>query len=472
MRRRSVAAAFLLVIGCATYIPNQPLQHYDKTYGYRFSKYQAAANEDETFLILTFSGGGTRAAALAYGVLQELAATKIHGGTKTLLDEVDVISSVSGGSFTSTAYAFAGQMPIASFERDFLRHDVQGDLKRAALNPRNWPRLLSPRFSRIDLATEYYDSHIFEGKTFADLLARGRRPYIILNATEMDLGARFEFTQEQFDPICSDLQPMKVARAVAASSAFPILLTPITLRNYAVEKPSSTAPAEGSTWHSPCGYEEPKWIATAMEDQFINPSRFRTALEVRSYANPKRQFLQLMDGGIADNIGLRGPIWALSSLDPGFSVLRLMNRGKVKRVAVIVVDAEKAGDVQLDRTESLPNLFQTLSTISNAPMANYSFDTVELLRTRIENWNKEALMLQQCKELCPQGNIPPGDLAPITFYRANITFASLSPAERKFFDSLPTSFSLTNEQIDALLAVGPHLLRESADYRRLVKDLQ
>ena len=81
---------------------------------------------------------------------------------------------------------------------------------------------------------------------------------------EMDLGARFEFTQEQFDPICSDLQPMKIARAVAASSAFPILLTPITLRNYA-------------TPNSPCGYQEPVWVANAMQDQFINPSRFRTA---------------------------------------------------------------------------------------------------------------------------------------------------------------------------------------------------
>ena len=472
MSRRSVAAAFLLITACATYIPNQRLQHYDKTYGYRFSKYQAAKDEDETFLILTFSGGGTRAAALAYGVLLELASTKIHGGTRTLLDEVDVISSVSGGSFTSTAYALAGRMPIGSFERDFLRHDVQGDLKRAALNPRNWPRLLSPGFSRIDLATEYYDSHIFERKTFADLLARGRRPYIILNATEMDLGARFEFTQEQFDPICSDLQPMKLARAVAASSAFPILLTPITLQNYAVEQPTSTPSKNDSTWRSPCGYEEPVWISNAMHDQFLSPSRFRAAIEIRSYADPKRRFLQLMDGGIADNIGLRGPIWALSSSDPGFSVLRLMNQGKVKRVAVIVVDAEKAGDVQIDRTERLPNLFQTLSTISNSPMANYSFDTIELLRTSIENWNKDALMLQQCKELCPQGNIPPGDLASVTFYRANITFASLPPAERKFFDSLPTSFSLTNEQIDALMAVGPRLLRESAGYRRLVKDLQ
>jgi NTE family protein len=333
MSRRSAVAILLLLTACASYTPNAALQHYDKSYGYRFSKFAATANEDETFLILTFSGGGTRAAALAYGVLQELAQTKIKNGT--LLDEVDVISSVSGGSFTAAAYALAGKMPLQVFERDFLRHDVQGDLVHAALNPRNWLRLLSPRFSRIDLATEYYDEHVFVKKTFADLPAR--RPYIILNATEMDLGARFEFTQEQFDPICSDLEPMKIARAVAASSAFPVLLTAITMRNY-----------------RGCAYEEPQWVANAMRDQFINPTRFRTAMELRAYGDPERRFLQLMDGGVADNIGLRGPIRALSSTDPGFSVLRLMNRGKVKRVAVIIVNAEKASGSPSIKTSGRP----------------------------------------------------------------------------------------------------------------------
>ena len=61
---------------------------------------------DELLLILTFSGGGTRAAAFAYGVLQTLAETDIiiDGQKPRLLDEVDGISSVSGGSFTAAYY--------------------------------------------------------------------------------------------------------------------------------------------------------------------------------------------------------------------------------------------------------------------------------------------------------------------------------------------------------------------------------
>jgi NTE family protein len=440
MNRRWLAV-LVLFAGCATYTPNARLQRFDRNHGYRFTNITATADQDETFVILAFSGGGTRAAALSYGILQELARTKIHGGTGTLLDEVDAISSVSGGSFTAAAYALDGRMPLDRFERDFLRHDVQRDLLFATLNPRNWLRLLSPRFSRSDLATEYYDTHVFQGKNFADLPRK--RPYIVLNATEIDLGSRFEFTQEQFDPICSDLDAMKIARAVAASSAFPLLLTAVTLHNY-----SGT-----------CSYEEPEWVANAMDDQFVNPTRFRTAIELRAYADPERSFVQLMDGGLADNIGLRAPLRALSSTDPGFSVVRLMNRGRVKRVAVIDVDAEKGNPVTLDRTEKQPNVVQVLTAVSNTPMANYSFDTLELLRQSIVAWNKD-------QAVSPEG------LRQITFYRVHIAFSSLPEKERKFFDGLPTSFALTDAQIDALLAVGPRLLRESSDYQKLLRDLQ
>jgi NTE family protein len=314
--------------GCAHYPVNQPLKQYERDYGYRFSSVAATGSEDETFLILTFSGGGTRAAALAYGVLQHLAKTPIDGGRRSLLDEVDVISSVSGGSFTAAFFALNGLAALSQFEERFLRRDVEMDLlKEALLNPYNWWRLLSPTFSRIDLAAEYYDKHIFGGRTYADLLKRRQRPYLVVNATEMDLGARFDFTQERFDPICSDLQAVTIGRAVAASSAFPVLLTPITLRNFA----------------GTCGYREPEWVANALEDYAVNQRRYRSALELRAYVSGERPYLQLMDGGIADNIGLRAMLQAMSSTDSEFSVLRLMNRGKVKRVAVIAVNARTDG---------------------------------------------------------------------------------------------------------------------------------
>ena len=76
------------------------------------------------------AGGGTRAAAFSYGVMQELAATRIAVGGKEqrLLDEVDVVSGVSGGSFPAAYYALYGDRIFTEFEPLFLRKDVEGAL--------------------------------------------------------------------------------------------------------------------------------------------------------------------------------------------------------------------------------------------------------------------------------------------------------------------------------------------------------
>src|SRR5882724_8563328 len=97
----------LLGSGCAHYPENAQLKHYDPHSGYRFRNLTNTGNSDSLQVFLAFSGGGTRAAALAYGVLEELARTQIiwEGQHRRLLDEVDYISAVSGGSFTAAYYA-------------------------------------------------------------------------------------------------------------------------------------------------------------------------------------------------------------------------------------------------------------------------------------------------------------------------------------------------------------------------------
>src|SRR5256885_16824013 len=106
------------------------MKHYDPQGGYRFSTLSHAGNSDSLLVLLAFSGGGTRAAALSYGVLEELARTEIvwEGERRRLLDEVDLISSVSGGSFTAAYYALYGDRIFCDFESSFLKRNVQGRL--------------------------------------------------------------------------------------------------------------------------------------------------------------------------------------------------------------------------------------------------------------------------------------------------------------------------------------------------------
>lgn len=67
-----------------------------------------------------------------------------------------------------------------------------------------------------DLAAEYYEKHVFDGRTFGDMEAR-KSPLILMNATDMTHRTRVGFTQEAFNLICSDLSKFPVARAAASS---------------------------------------------------------------------------------------------------------------------------------------------------------------------------------------------------------------------------------------------------------------
>src|SRR5947209_17418810 len=104
MRSRVAALAALLALaGCAHYFVNERLERFEPSRGYRYEALERGAkNTDSLLVCLAFSGGGTRAAALAFGVLEKLRDTEIvwEGEKKRLLDEVDCISGVSGGSFT------------------------------------------------------------------------------------------------------------------------------------------------------------------------------------------------------------------------------------------------------------------------------------------------------------------------------------------------------------------------------------
>lgn len=123
--RRLVAlacCALLLLAGCAAFTPgNPPLAKYTPDTGYWFDRLDQGDNSDDLFVIVSFSGGGTRAAALAFGVLEALRDTRIvwHGRSMALLDEVDVVSSISGGSFPAAYYALRGNRIFDEFPTAF-----------------------------------------------------------------------------------------------------------------------------------------------------------------------------------------------------------------------------------------------------------------------------------------------------------------------------------------------------------------
>jgi NTE family protein len=224
------------ITGCAgtPHIKNTPLTEMKTVeYNSRAISNSGQQRSADMALYVAFSGGGTRAAAFSYGVLEELRDTRytVNGQSTRLLDEIDGISSVSGGSFTAAYYALFGDQIFDDYEDIFLRRNVQKTLIVKLFNPVNWVRGLFAGLNRTEMAIDFYDKNIFRGSTYADVYAAGG-PALGINATDLSIGARFTFNQEQFNLLCSDLSSFSVARAVAASSAVPVAFTPITIKNF------------------------------------------------------------------------------------------------------------------------------------------------------------------------------------------------------------------------------------------------
>jgi len=303
---------------------------------------------------LALSGGGTRAAAFAYGALWGLSQLRARGGGPSLLDETEVVSSVSGGSFVA-AYlkAYGVERLFNDFAPSFLFRDIECALIDALASPFQLIRLASPKFSRIDLAAELYEG-LFGHKSFADL-DQGP-PYLVINATDMSSGGRFEFTQEYFDRLGSRLGPYSVARAVAASSAFPFLLAPITLRNFG--RQSSR-------------FDPAKLINRARNDWENNVEVHREALDVLSYLHDgrKKRYCHLLDGGLADNIGVRHIIRNLAPLH--WLRERLLVPG-LERLVIVCVNARTRPESTLVDSSWTPCFPSVLSATSSIAMDNYT----------------------------------------------------------------------------------------------------
>src|SRR6202035_844822 len=193
-------------------------------------------------------------------------------------------------------------------------------------------------------------------RTYADLIAadapgRQRRPLVVLNATDMASGNVFSFTQDQFDLICAHLGQLKIADAVSASAAFPVALSALTIRNRAPCPAQKAAPATpGTGWQGQDGNS----VATRTVNARAGPSvggikypaaqnlaRFRRGTTALTYLNEdgQKDYIQLLDGGLADNIGLTIPFNLMTSPAESPSILSWVNTGKVDKLLFVAVNA-------------------------------------------------------------------------------------------------------------------------------------
>src|ERR1700751_2340915 len=370
-----VMAWLLLLGGCATRQVNPPIARYDRGSLRQFQQ-QWHRGEQQDLIILAFSGGGTRAAAFSYGVLETLRNIQIvtKTGRKTrLLDEVDVITGVSGGSFTALAYGLYGEKLFDQYETRFLKRNVQGELTARTLNPLNWGALSSTGWGRSELASQLYDEILFNGATFADLY-RANGPAIAVSATELATGSRIVFVPQNFDVMCADLHPIRLSRAAAASSAVPVVLSPITINNYG-----------GS-----CDYQRPPWVR-AFADLAEPPRPAARALnrlqELQTLDNSVEDpYFHLVDGGVSDNLGLRSVLDVLETYEAMHDAGQPTPLDGTRSIIIFVVNSLSTPSTEWNKSETAPGTIDVLIKSAGVPIDRYSGEMVEQLRDIDARW--------------------------------------------------------------------------------------
>jgi len=449
----------LLVLTACTahYAVNSKIETVKSVERYSLRNTAGPEKSDELLLILTFSGGGTRAAALSYGILQALADTQIavDGKQRRLLDEVDLISSVSGGSFTSAYYGLFGDRIFEDFETKYLLRNVERELAWRAISLSSWSKLASSYYARSDLAAEYFDEILFEGKTFSDFQIP-RLPLIAINATDIALGTQFTFLGNQFAPICADLSSYPVSRAVTASAAVPGPFSSIVLKNYA----------------GTCGYQLPEWAAGAIRERQEYTRRYQNAKNLNNYMDTETfAYIHLFDGGISDNLGVRFILNYTAQTENIWQQMQALNLQNTTKLAIIVINAKNRMKTDFAKERQSAPIIDTIGLISSIPLDRYSFDTLDLLRRDIKGWEK-SITAERCKNLKADFNSPDRN-CPVRTYLIEVNFEQIpDESERQHLLSLPTSFYLEPEDVDRLKAAARELLSTSAEFQRLVSDLR
>ena len=412
---------------------------------------------------MAFSGGGTRAAALAESVLREMRATTYiaaDGQRHALTDDIRAISSVSGGSVTAAWFGLRGADGLDDLRSRFLTRDNMAALGLDAINPVTWLSLVFTSYTRSKIIEDMFDDQLFDHATMAEL-NRPNRPFILPSATDMAGGEAFTFTPQRFDDICSNFDALRISTAVAASAAVPIVLSPVDLRN--------------NTGHCQGSVEPAKWATIALTNpysQYLNLVGYRAARytnDLRHGDQPFRDilYLHLLDGGLADNLAVKPLRSALISAADSVGGLNAINRGQIRKLVVIVVNARSDPPNKVYQQASTPGLLASTNAVASWPMdANTTSSQLGL----------ESLLteINQAVEGAKQMN--PG-FGGMKVYGVTVDYDQIptdSPDHLALRDEakvVPTSWSLTPAQLDVTERAGRLLLDRHPCFGRLIADL-
>jgi NTE family protein len=407
--------------------------------GYSLDELAPSPDTSDLLVLVAMSGGGKRSASFSYGALKGMRELMMQtgAGPRTLLNEVDAIAGVSGGSFTAAYYGLYRDATFGRFENNFLYRDTESNIYGIFLLPWNWTWLIDPTVGTNDFMERVYDREMFRGARFADLAKRGR-PLVAIGATDISFGAPFLFTQGTFDLICSDLDDFPIARALAASNGFPGLFSPVTLTSHAAA----------------CDRRRPGWLRRVTDAQREDP-RSRIGNEARHaerYLDSERtRYVHLVDGGIADNLALRAvgaEMQAMAQLPPQPMISSLHH---FRRVLVLSIDGQGAQDSSVAQRRVVGGIFSLFGLVAGAAIDRFNFETMTTVDQQLREF---VAAIKQTR--CERGGLIDGlPCADVSGELIHISLIELpeSPYKERLL-AIRTGLTLRREDVDLLIEAG------------------
>ena len=126
------------------------------------------------------------------------------------------------------------------------------------------------------------------------------------------------------------------------------------------------------------------------------------------------------------------------------------------RFIVVSVNASTTPQYDIELTNENPSVEDTINLVTDVQLHRTNVATLELMNNSIRRWAAELATPQR----------------PVESYFVGIDFNSIrQPERRHYFNQIPTTYSLTDAQVDDLIAAGRELLFGNAEFQRFLKDL-
>jgi NTE family protein len=172
--------------------------------------------------------------------------------------------------------------------------------------------------------------------------------------------------------------------------------------------------------------------------------------------------VHLLDGGIADNLAMRGVINMSMVLSGDIEDLGgRFNLGRVRRVIVISADGQAENDTSTSRQIHLTGLGQLFTVVSGTQIDRYNFETMILTRQQLD-----ILRNAIRKERCASGPVA-ADGYPCDDVQVFLAHLSLSgiadKAERERLAKIPTGLTIDAPDVAQLVAAGEEQVRQSPE---------